>query len=163
MNVMAGQPDGTSCEEMRRHLNQDGSAREGAPRSPPPPGDSPSPPGDAPPPPGPSGAPPPAPPGGALCPGGAPCPCGVPPARYASHLRRMVPRPIATEVLAMIHPLPMTIVTATVKTATILVHLYALACMVALGVVATLVVVVLRGMQGKLFYKEVWLEVWVLV
>ena len=82
MNIMAGEPDGTTREEMRRHLNQDRGARGGAPPPPPPPpGGAPPPPspgpGGAPPPPspGPGGAPPPPSPG----PGGAPHPAGVPP------------------------------------------------------------------------------------
>jgi len=75
MNVMAGQPDGATQEEMRRHLNKAGGAPGGAPPPPPPP----PPPGGAPPPPPPPwGAPPPPPP-----PGGAPPPppppAGAPP------------------------------------------------------------------------------------
>jgi len=39
MNVMAGQPDGATREEMRRHLNEDGGTPRGAsPPPPPPPG-----------------------------------------------------------------------------------------------------------------------------
>ena len=65
INVMAGQPDGATQEEIRRHLNQDGGAPRGAPPAPP----APPPPGAAPP------APPP--PGGASPPGGAPHPSSV--------------------------------------------------------------------------------------
>jgi len=57
----------------------------------------------------------------------------------------------------------MTVVTATVTTAITLVHLYAVTCMVALGALARLVVVVLRGVLGELLAKEIWLRVWVLV
>jgi len=67
MNVMAGQPDGTTWEEMRGHLKEDGSASRGAPPPPPPP----PPPECAPPPPPPSG--------GAPRPSGAPRAAGVPP------------------------------------------------------------------------------------
>ena len=51
MNVIAGQPDGATGEEMRRHLNKDGGTPRGAPRPPPPL----PPPGGAPPPPPPAG------------------------------------------------------------------------------------------------------------
>ena len=57
----------------------------------------------------------------------------------------------------------MMVVTATVTTAITLVHLYAVACMVALGALAGLVVVVLRGVLGQLLDKEIWLGVGVLV
>jgi len=59
MNVMAGQPDGATREEMRHHLNQDCGAHGGPPPLPPP---SPPPPGGAPPPPPPPGCS-----NGALC------------------------------------------------------------------------------------------------
>jgi len=55
MNLIAGQPDSATREEMRRHLNQDGGAPRGAPPPPPPP------------------------PGGAPCAAGTPRPAGVPP------------------------------------------------------------------------------------
>ena len=57
----------------------------------------------------------------------------------------------------------MTVVTATVTTAIILVHMYDVACMVALGALAGLLVVVLRGVLGELLDQEMWLGVWVLV
>ena len=75
----------------------------------------------------------------------------------------MVPLPVARELLPITHPLPMTVVTATVTTAITLVHLYAVACMLALGALAGLVVVVLRGVLGELLDKEIWLGVWVVV
>jgi len=50
-------------------------------------------------------------------------------------------------------------VTATVTTTIILVYLYAVTCMVALGVLAGLVVVVLQGVQGGFLDKEIWLGV----
>jgi len=55
------------------------------------------------------------------------------------------------------------VVTATVTAAITLVHLYAIACIVALGAQAGLVLVVLRGVLGELLDKEIWLGVWVLV
>ena len=64
------------------------------------------------------------------------------------HLLGVVPLPVARELLPITHPLPMTVVTVT--TAITLVHLYAVACMVALGALAGLVVVVLRGVLGEL-------------
>jgi len=67
MNVMAGQPDGATGEEMRRHLNEYGGAPMGAPLPPPPPPHLGGPPA------------PPTPPGGAPRPGSAPRPAGVPP------------------------------------------------------------------------------------
>jgi len=63
----------------------------------------------------------------------------------------------------MTHPLPMTVVTATVTTAITLVDLYPMACMVALGALAELVVVVLEEVLGKLLDKEILLWLWVLV
>jgi len=57
----------------------------------------------------------------------------------------------------------MTVVTATVTTAITLVHQNTVACVVALGALAGLVVVVLRGVQGELLDKQIWLGVWVLV
>jgi len=69
MNVMAGQPDGATYEEMRHQLNLDGGTPGGAPPPPPP----------RRPPPPPWGAPPPRQPR----PGGAPRPAGVPHARQA--------------------------------------------------------------------------------
>jgi len=57
----------------------------------------------------------------------------------------------------------MTVVTATVTTAITLVHLYAVACMVPLRVLAGLVVLVIRGVLRELLDKEIWLGVWVLV
>ena len=53
--------------------------------------------------------------------------------------------------------------TSTLTTAITVVHLYAVACMVALGALAGLVVVLLRGVLGELLDKEIWLGVWVLV
>jgi len=79
------------------------------------------------------------------------------------HLLGVVPLPVARELLPITHPLPMTVVTATVTTAITLVHLYAIACMVARGVLAGLVVVVLRGVLGELLDQEIWLAVWILV
>jgi len=79
------------------------------------------------------------------------------------HLHGMVPLPIARELLRITPPLPMTVVTATVTTAITLVHLYTVTCMVALGALAGLVVVVLRGVLGELLDKETLLGVWVLV
>ena len=109
MNVMAGQPDGATREEMRRHLNEDGGAPRGAPPSPHPPGGAPRP-GGAPcpagvPPPG--HAPPPAPPGG------APPQRGAPPCRQGASSHHS--------------PLPMMVVAVTVMTVTMIVHLYAVA------------------------------------
>jgi len=75
----------------------------------------------------------------------------------------VVPLPVTREVLPITHSLPMTVVTATVMTAITLVHLYPVACMVALGALAGLVVVVQRGMLGELLDKDIWLGVWVLV
>ena len=75
----------------------------------------------------------------------------------------MVPLPLARELLPITHPVPMTIVIVTVTTAITLVHMYAIACMVALGALSGLVVVVLRGVLGELLDKEIWLGVWVLV
>jgi len=57
----------------------------------------------------------------------------------------------------------MTVVTATVTTTIALVHLYTVACMLALGALAGLVVVVVRRVLGELLDKEIWLGVWVLV
>ena len=65
--------------------------------------------------------------------------------------------------LPITHPLPRTVGTATVTTAITPVHLYAIPCMVALGALARLVVVVLRGVLGELLDKEIWLGMWVLV
>jgi len=79
------------------------------------------------------------------------------------HLLGMVPLPITRELLPITHPLPMTVVTLTVTTVIALVHLYTVTCMVALGALAGLVVVVLRGVLGELLDKEIWLGVWVLV
>jgi len=79
------------------------------------------------------------------------------------HLLSVVPLPVASELFPITHPLQMRVVTATVTAAIILVHLYAVACMVALGALAGLVVVVLRGVLGGLLDKEIWLRVWVLV
>jgi len=73
------------------------------------------------------------------------------------HLLGVVPHPVARELLPITHPLPMTVVTATVTTGITLVHLYAVPCMVALGALAGLVVVVLRGVLGELLDKEIWL------
>ena len=162
MNVMAGQPDGTTRKEMRRYLNQEGST--------PWPGVhlllfilllllS-----------------------GVhllhllllprvhlvlvvhlvvrvfLLLGGLPLPLllGV-------HLLGVVPLPVAGERLPITYPLPMTVVTAPVTTVTSLVHLYSIACMVALGALAGLVAVVLRPVLGELLDKEIRLRVWVLV
>jgi len=85
MKVMAGQPDGATREEIRRHLNQDGSAPRGAPpprppRPPPPPGGAPRPGGVH----SPAGV---APPGRALpprSPGGAPPQRSLPPGRQGA-------------------------------------------------------------------------------
>jgi len=55
------------------------------------------------------------------------------------------------------------VVRATVTAAITLVHLYAIACIVALGAQAGLVLVVLRGVLGELLDKEIWLGVGVLV
>jgi len=79
------------------------------------------------------------------------------------HLLSVVPLSVATELLPITHPLPMMVVTATVTAAITLVHLYAIACIVALGAQAGLVLVVLRGVLGELLDKEIWLGVWVLV
>jgi len=79
------------------------------------------------------------------------------------HLLSVVPLPVTRELLPITHPLPMTVVTATVRTAITLVHLYAVACIVALGALARLVVGVLLGVLGELLDKEIWLGVWVLV
>jgi len=65
------------------------------------------------------------------------------------HLHGVVPLPVASELLPITHPLPMTVVTATVTTAITLIHLYAVTCMVVLGLLAGLVVVVLRGCWGS--------------
>jgi len=87
-NVMAGQPDGATQEEMRRHLNEAGGAPGGAP---PPSPHSPPPGGAPPPPPPPRGAPR---PGGALRPCGASRPCGAPrPARVPPPRRAPPPHP----------------------------------------------------------------------
>jgi len=77
MNIMAGQPDGVTREQMRRHINQYGSAPRGAPPLPPapPPPSRGAPP---PPPPGCSPPPPPPPPRGATRPSSAPHPSGTP-------------------------------------------------------------------------------------
>ena len=79
------------------------------------------------------------------------------------HFLSVVPLPVARELLPITHPLPMMVVTATVTAAITLVHLYAIACIVALGAQAGLVLVVLRGVLGELLDKEIWLGVWVLV
>jgi len=79
------------------------------------------------------------------------------------HLLGVVPLPVPIELLPITHTLPMTVVTATVTTAITVVHLYAVACMAALGALAGLVVVVLRGVLGEWLDKESWLGVWVLV
>jgi len=75
----------------------------------------------------------------------------------------MVPLPITRELLPIPHPMPMTVVTATVTTVTMLVHLYPVACMMALGVLAGQVVVVLQEVLGELLDQEIWLGVYVLV
>ena len=114
VNVMAGQPDDATQEEMRRHLNLDGSA----PRDAPPPPSPPPPPhlvpvvllllqvflllGD------------------------------LPRLLVGVHLLGVMTLPVARELLPSTHPLPMTVVTATLTTAIILVHLYAVTCMVPL-------------------------------
>ena len=79
------------------------------------------------------------------------------------HLLGVVPLPVASELFPITHSLQMMVVTVTVMTAIMLIHLYAVACMVALGALAGLVVVVLRGVLGGLLDKEIWLGVWVLV
>ena len=79
------------------------------------------------------------------------------------HLLGVVPLPVARELLPITHPLPMAVVTATVTTAITLVHRYTVACMVALGALAGLVVVVLQGVLRELSDKEIWLGVWGLV
>jgi len=79
------------------------------------------------------------------------------------HLLSVVPLPVTRELLPIMHPLAMTIVTATVTTVIILVHLYAVACMVALGALAGLGVVALLGVLWELLGKEMGLGVWVLV
>jgi len=156
MKVIAGQPDSATREEIRLHLNQGAGAPEGA-------------------------APPP--PRGVhlllllrLIPGVHLVPVvllvlrvfllpGVLPVLLilGVHLLDLVPLPLARELLPITHPLPMMVVTATVTTATILIHLYAVACMVALGALAGLLVVVLREVLGELLDKEIWLGVWVLI
>ena len=78
------------------------------------------------------------------------------------HLRDLVPLPFAMELLPITQPLPMLVVTARVTTATILNHLYAVACMVALGALARLVVVLWQVLR-ELLDKEIWLGVWVLI
>ena len=75
----------------------------------------------------------------------------------------LVPLPVDRELLPITHPLPITVVTATVTTAITLVHLDAVASMVALAALAGLVVVVLRGVLGELLHKKIWLRVSVLV
>jgi len=80
MNIMAGQPDSATQQEMRRHLNPDGRTPGGAP--PPPPSPSPPPPWSAPRPDGaprPAGIPPPRRPPPRPSPGGAPLRRGPPP------------------------------------------------------------------------------------
>ena len=79
------------------------------------------------------------------------------------HLLGVMPLPIASELLAITHPVPMTVVTVPVTTAITIFHLYAVTCMVALGALAGLVVVVLWRVLGELLDKEIWLGVWVLV
>jgi len=71
------------------------------------------------------------------------------------HLLGVVPLHVTTELLPITYPLPMTVVTTIVLIARMLVHLYAVACMVALGVLARLVVVVVRGVVGELLDKEI--------
>jgi len=146
MNIMAEQPDGATREEMRCYLNQDGGAPVGAPPPPPPP------------------------PEGALQPGGAPRAAGVPPPGRGppppppqdASPRRGAPPSRHRD--SPHHSPPVNEgVTTTVTTVIILVHLYAVACMVALGALARLVVVVLWGVLGELLDKEIWLGVWVLV
>jgi len=73
------------------------------------------------------------------------------------HLLGVVALPVARELLPITHPRPMRVVTATETTAITLVYLYAVACMVAVTLLAGLVVVVLRGVQGELLDKEIWL------
>jgi len=139
MNVMSGQPDGATGEEMRRHLNQDGG-----------------------------------PPGGYLLLPLLPWVhlvlqvfllLGALPLLFllGLHLLGVLPLPVARELLPITHPLPITVVTVTVTTVITLVPLYTVAGMVALGALAGLVVVVLRGVLGELLDKEIWLGVWVLV
>jgi len=141
MNIMSGRPEGTTREGLRRHLNEDG---------------------------------------------GAPrlhhhhhllllpvvhlvlrvflLPSALPRLLLLGvHLLCVVPHPVARELLPITHPLPMMVVIATVTTVITLVHLYTVACMVALGALAELVVVVLRGVLGELLDKEIGLGVWVLV
>ena len=83
--------------------------------------------------------------------------------RGIDSLLMMVPLPITRELLPITHPMPMTVVTATVTTVTMLVHLYPVAWMVALGVLAGQVVVVLQEVLGELLDKEIWLGVYALV
>ena len=145
MNVMAGQPDGATREEMRRHLNQDSGAPGGAPPPPPPAGGAPHP-GGAPRPAGvlpPRCAPPPP------LPWGAPRQRGAPPRRQVASSHHSPP---ANDSSDSDHDEAIT-----------LVHLYVVTCMVALGVLARLVVVVLRRVLEELLDKEIWLWVWVLV
>lgn len=79
------------------------------------------------------------------------------------HLPGVVPLPFARELFPITDPLPMMVVTVTVTIVTILVHLYTIPCVVALGALAGLVVVVLWGVLGQLLDKEKWLGMWVLV
>jgi len=160
MNVMAGQPAGSSREEMRGDPNPAG----GAPRAESPP------------------APPPAPPPRAhlrllplllsvllilgvylvlrvfLLPGMVP-----PLLLLGVHLLNVVTLPVTREPLSITDPVPITVVTATVTTVIIHLHLDAVAWMVALGALAGLVVVVLRRVLGVWLDNEIWLGVWVLV
>jgi len=71
------------------------------------------------------------------------------------HLLSLVPLLITRELLPITHPLPMTLMTARVMTAITLIHRYAIACMVALGVLAGLVLVVLQEVLGELLAKEI--------
>jgi len=70
---------------------------------------------------------------------------------------------VTRELLPISDPLPHTVLTATVTTAIILIQLDAVACMVALGALAGLVVVVLQGVLGELLDNAIWLGVWVLI
>ena len=71
------------------------------------------------------------------------------------HLLGVVPLPVARALLPITHPLPMTVVTATVKTGITLIHLYAVAWMVALGALGRLLVVVLPRVLGELLEKVI--------